>query len=102
MNVPGMHHIRYASERGEGLRSLPALARDLGATLGSTLTFDIQGVPISFVVTSLRRVDWRSFSVNFFLVAEPGGPLAEAPRFVLAARTRGGDEACRCSKCWSR
>jgi putative ABC transport system permease protein len=60
-------------------------ARDLGATLGSTLTFDVQGVSIEFVVTSLRRVDWRSFSVNFFLVAEPGGPLAEAPRFVLAA-----------------
>jgi putative ABC transport system permease protein len=60
-------------------------ARDLGATLGTVLTFDVQGVEIDFVVTSLRKVDWRSFSVNFFLVAEPGGPLEEAPRFVLGA-----------------
>jgi putative ABC transport system permease protein len=60
-------------------------ARDLGATLGSRLTFDVQGVPIEFLVTSLRRVEWRSFSVNFFLVAEPDGPLADAPRFVLGA-----------------
>ena len=60
-------------------------ARDLGATLGSVLTFDVQGVPLDFVVTSLRKVDWRSFSVNFFLVAEPGGPLEDAPRFMLGA-----------------
>lgn len=60
-------------------------ARDLGATLGSKLTFDVQGVPIDFEVTSLRKVDWRSFSVNFFLVTEPGGPLEDAPRTVLGA-----------------
>ncbi len=60
-------------------------AADLGATIGTVLRFDVQGVPIDFEVTSLREVDWRSFSVNFFLVAEPGGPLDEAPRFVLGA-----------------
>jgi putative ABC transport system permease protein len=59
-------------------------ARDMGAKLGSRLTFDVQGVPIDFVVTSIRTVDWRSFSVNFFLVAEPGA-LDDAPQFVLAA-----------------
>jgi putative ABC transport system permease protein len=59
-------------------------ARDMGAKLGSRLTFDVQGVPVEFVVTSLRAVEWRSFSVNFFLVAEPGA-LDDAPQFVLAA-----------------
>lgn len=59
-------------------------ARDMGAKLGSRLTFDVQGVPIDFELTSLRTVDWRSFSVNFFLVAEPGA-LDDAPQFVLAA-----------------
>jgi putative ABC transport system permease protein len=59
-------------------------ARDMGAKLGSRLTFDVQGVPVEFVVTSLRTVEWRSFSVNFFLVAEPGA-LDDAPQFVLAA-----------------
>jgi putative ABC transport system permease protein len=60
-------------------------ARDLGATLGTVLTFDVQGVALDFVVTSIRSVDWRSFSVNFFLVAESGGPLDDAPQFVLGA-----------------
>lgn len=59
-------------------------ARDIGARLGSRLRFDVQGVPVDFVVTSLRRVEWRRFAVSFFLVAEPGS-LAEAPQFLLGA-----------------
>src|SRR5262249_46558247 len=47
-------------------------ARDMGAKLGSTLVFDVQGVPVTLKVTSLRDVDWKSFGINFFLVVEPG------------------------------
>jgi putative ABC transport system permease protein len=57
-------------------------ARDLGAKLGSVLRFDIQGVPMEFKLTSLRTVEWRSFSMNFFLMAEPG-TLDDAPHFWL-------------------
>lgn len=57
-------------------------ARDLGVTLGSVLEFDLQGVPLSFTVTSLRTVEWRSFSANFFLVVEPG-VLERAPHVLL-------------------
>jgi putative ABC transport system permease protein len=59
-------------------------ARDLGARVGSVLTFDVQGVPLDFTVTSLRSVRWRSFATNFFIVAEPG-PLDDAPHFRLGA-----------------
>lgn len=59
-------------------------ARDLGAGIGSRLVFDVQGAPAEFVVTSLRTVEWDSFGVNFFLIAEPGA-LDDAPHFVLAA-----------------
>jgi len=59
-------------------------ARDLGARLGSVLRFDVQGVPLDFTVTSLRTLRWRSFSTNFFMVAEPG-VLDDAPHFVLGA-----------------
>lgn len=59
-------------------------ARDLGAHLGSQLRFDVQGVPVDFVVTSLRHVEWRRFAVSFFLVAEPGS-LDGAPQFLLGA-----------------
>src|SRR5262249_9389191 len=43
---------------------------------------DIQGVPLDFKVTSLRTLDFRSFAMNFFLVAEPGS-LDEAPQIIL-------------------
>jgi len=57
-------------------------ADDLGATVGSELTFDVQGVPITLTVTSLRTVSWETFDMNFFLIAEPG-VLDAAPQTVL-------------------
>ncbi|MEY4583467.1 MAG: hypothetical protein RL701_8170 [Pseudomonadota bacterium] len=59
-------------------------ARDLGAGLGTQLRFDVQGVPVDFVVTSLRHVEWRRFAVSFFLIAKPG-VLDDAPQFVIGA-----------------
>lgn len=59
-------------------------AEDLGVGLGSELEFDLQGVRVAFVVTSLRKVDWSSFRINFFIAVEPGA-LEDAPGFRLAA-----------------
>ncbi len=59
-------------------------AEDLGVGVGDRLAFDVQGVEIEFVVTSLRTVEWESFGINFFLMAEPGA-LDHAPHNVLAA-----------------
>ena len=67
-------------------------AGDLGVRLGSTLDFDVQGVPMTFVVTSLRAVDWESFGLNFFIVVEPGA-LESAPQIRIAtAKLPAGDE----------
>jgi len=43
----------------------------------------VQGIPVEFAVTSLRHVDWRTFGINFFLLAEPG-TLDDAPQFRIA------------------
>jgi len=67
-------------------------ARDMGAKLGSKVVFDVQGIPIELVVTSLRTVEWKSFGINFFLVVEPG-VLDDAPQLrVAAARLPAGRE----------
>lgn len=58
-------------------------ASDLGVKVGSTVTFDLQGLPVEMVVTSVRTVDWRTMGMNFFLFAEPG-PLDDAPQQRLA------------------
>jgi putative ABC transport system permease protein len=68
-------------------------ARDLGIRLGTKLGFDVQGVPVELQVTSLRKVRWESFGINFFLVVEPG-VLDRAPQLRIAAvRLPGGSEA---------
>ena len=48
------------------------IAETLGVRVGDVLTFDIAGQPVAGTVTSLRKVDWDSFNVNFFVVAPPG------------------------------
>ncbi|MCA9419947.1 MAG: FtsX-like permease family protein [Nitrospira sp.] len=61
-------------------------AKNLELTLGSTLTLDIQGVAFVAKVASLRQVDWSSFSINFFMIVEPGS-FDGAP-FTYIATTR--------------
>ncbi len=81
------------SDPGKGEVSLEqSFAEDLGVGLGSKLGFDIQGVPIELVVTSLRTVDWSTFGINFYLVVEPG-ILEQAPQQrVATARLATGSE----------
>jgi putative ABC transport system permease protein len=68
-------------------------ASDIGARLGSTISFNIQGVPLDLKVTSLRTVNWQTFGINFFLVVEPG-VLESAPqqRLAVARLPRGGEQ----------
>ena len=61
-------------------------AKHLGLTVGSTVTLDIQGIPLVAQVSSFRQVDWSSFSMNFFMIVEPGA-LQGAP-FTYIATTR--------------
>ena len=59
-------------------------AADLGVGIGDVITLDVQGVPVDLLVSSLRTVEWERFSINFFLVVEPG-VLDDAPRFRVAS-----------------
>jgi putative ABC transport system permease protein len=67
-----------------------AIAQRLGVKLGDKLTFDIAGTPLSATVTSLRKVDWDSFNVNFFMLAPPGllegQPVSYITSFYLPPR----------------
>lgn len=47
-------------------------AQHLGVTVGSTLTFDVQGRAVTATVASLREVNWGSLTTNFFVIFSPG------------------------------
>lgn len=59
-------------------------ARRLGAELGDKLIFDVSGIEVEGVVTSLRTVKWTSFEPNFFILFQPG-ILEEAPKTYLSS-----------------
>ncbi|HEX8295953.1 MAG TPA: FtsX-like permease family protein [Chthoniobacteraceae bacterium] len=66
------------------------IARDLKVTVGDELELDVQGVTVKARVTSLRKVDWSRFNLNFFMVFPPG-VLEGAPGFnVVTTRVPPG------------
>jgi putative ABC transport system permease protein len=70
------------------------IAKSLGVGVGGRLTWDIQGVPITARVTSLRKVDWRTFGANFFVIFSPGA-LDGAPATFIATAQAAPAEADR-------
>ncbi|WAC20294.1 ABC transporter permease [Luteolibacter sp. SL250] len=63
------------------------VAKDMRVNLGDAVTLDVQGVPVEAKVTSIRKVDWSRFNLNFFMIFPPGA-LEGAPGFnVVTTRT---------------
>ena len=48
------------------------IATDLGVGLGDSITFLIAGAEVTGRITSIRKVQWDTFNVNFFVIANPG------------------------------
>lgn len=58
------------------------LAGELGVAIGDAIVWDVQGLPVTSRITSLREVDWARFEPNFFVVFPPG-PLDRAPQMLV-------------------
>jgi putative ABC transport system permease protein len=71
------------------------LAKELKVGVGDALVWDVQGLPLTTRVASLRKVDWRQVRPNFFVVF-PGGALEAAPAMhVVATRVANAAESAR-------
>jgi putative ABC transport system permease protein len=70
-------------ERG-GLSVEDGLARTLGLKMGDRLGFDIAGQTVSARITSLRKVDWGSMRVNFFVIF-PVAQMQDVPLTYISA-----------------
>jgi len=55
------------------------IAKTLGLKLGDTMRFDIAGSPVEAKVTSLRKLEWGSMRVNFFVIINPA-VMADTPQ----------------------
>ena len=63
------------------------VAGEMRVKLGDTITWNVQGVTIPTVVTSLREVKWQTFSPNFFAVFNPASLAAAPKQFAILVRS---------------
>ncbi|KAB2638228.1 MAG: FtsX-like permease family protein [Verrucomicrobia bacterium] len=60
------------------------LAEKLHLQLGDELTYDIAGTRIKAPITSLRKLDWDSMRVNFFVIASQGLLESSAASYITS------------------
>lgn len=62
------------------------MEENLGITIGDSLVFDMQGVPLKVRIAGIRKVEWQKDPPNFIFVF-PVGVLEDVPQiFVTATR----------------
>ncbi len=60
------------------------LAKTLGLKLGDRLRFEVAGQTVEATITSLRKLDWGSMRVNFFVILNPAA-VADLPATWITA-----------------
>ena len=63
---------------------------ELQVTVGDTIVFDVQGIPVKVLISGIRKVDWPKDPPNFIFVF-PTGVLENAPQ-IFVATTRIDDQ----------
>jgi putative ABC transport system permease protein len=76
---------RWQPDEADALSVEEGLAQTLGLKLGDRLAFDIAGQTVEGRITSLRKVDWGSMRVNFFVMFPQAALDASVPLTHIAA-----------------
>lgn len=85
--LPGHNSVsagRWTAEEADALSVEDGLAKELGLKIGDRLGFDIAGQVREGKITSLRKVDWGSMRVNFFVLF-PLSAMPDVPSTVITA-----------------
>lgn len=86
--LPGHNEVvggRWTAGEANAVSVEEGLAETLGLKLGDTLRFDIAGMPAEGRITSLRKVDWTSMRVNFFVMFPTATMADGVPVTYIAA-----------------
>lgn len=75
---------RWTAGEADAVSVEEGIAQQLGLKLGDSLRFDVGGASAQGRITSLRKVDWSSMRVNFFVMF-PTATLADVPLSYIAA-----------------
>ncbi len=75
---------KWVAEEAGAVSVEEGLAEALGLKLGDVMRFDVAGIPVDGRITSLRKVDWGSMRVNFFVMF-PTSKMTDLPVSYVAA-----------------
>ncbi|MBV8659284.1 MAG: ABC transporter permease [Burkholderiales bacterium] len=79
-------------EQAAGWAVEEGMAKSLGIQVGDTLLFDIAGTQVAAPVRAIRKINWDSFRVNFFVVGT-GALLHDLPAsYVTSFHLPEGDD----------
>lgn len=74
-----------ARDRSSGALSVEeGIAKSLRVSVGDTLTWSVAGKSFTAPITNLRKLDWDSMQVNFFVITTPG-LLKDAPASYITS-----------------
>ncbi len=85
--LPGHNRVvkgAWTAEEAGGMSVESGLAEQLGLKLGDSLRFDVAGTQVEGRITSLRKVDWSSMRVNFFVLF-PQAEMPDLPASFISA-----------------
>ena len=77
--------MQYSVEKG--------LAESLNLHIGDELQFEIAGQALTGKITSLRKLDWDSMRVNFFVIAPAGALIGQPASYITSFHLPAGQEA---------
>ena len=75
---------KWVPNEPDGLSVEQGLATTLGLKLGDRMQFDVGGQAVSGRITTLRKVDWGSMRVNFFVMF-PRADMRDLPVSYISA-----------------
>ncbi len=89
--IKGELHHKQAGKDSVWVTISEGMEESLDVTIGDSLVFDIQGVPMKVRIAGVRKVDWPKDPPNFIFVF-PTGTLENAPQIYVTS-TRIDDQA---------
>jgi putative ABC transport system permease protein len=75
---------QWVPGEADGASVEEGLAKTLGLSLGDKLVFDVAGQQFTSRITSIRKLDWSSMRVNFFVMF-PRAEMGELPESYISA-----------------
>ena len=63
------------------------VANEIGLVIGDEVEFSIGGITFTGTLSSLRKVNWQSMNLNFYVIFKPGTLDKFAPNWVTSVRS---------------